>query len=235
MNTNHNEIYPYVCVYTGLMEDNVELYTIADHLSYNSGDNLLFDWRPWSVFGTYGDANPDVVKDPSKLNSANKNPNTNYFKEIKIFNRIQEIVKTALDNYIAKYSINLPEKNFIQESVNIAKYSKNFDYDQKSEDQSIMIQGSKAMNFHTDYSRDQDRKDNFLITCNLYFNDDYKDRGIIFNIEGDIFTYKPKAGEVVVFPSGSPLFPAGKKYLHAVETPYGKNKFISRNFMMYEN
>ncbi len=69
----------------------------------------------------------------------------------------------------------------------------------------------------------------------MYFNDDYKKGGVIFNIEGDRIRYKPNAGDVIVFPSGSPLFPGNKKYLHAVETAYEKNKFISRNYIMYEN
>ena len=234
MNTDHTELYPYICVYNNLMQDSAELYSIAEHLSNDTNNNLLFDWKPWSFFGTYGSADDiDIAKDNSRLQNANNTPETNYFKEIKIYKRIQDIVKTALDDYVAKYTIELPVKSFIQKSVNIAKYNIELDIGKMNGFNGPI---AKAMEFHTDYSSDQkNRKDNFLITCNLYFNNDYDEGGLIFDIEGDTIEYKPNAGDVVVFPSGSPLFPDNKKYLHAVRTPYGKNKYISRNYIMYEN
>ena len=232
MNTDHLELYPYICVYTNLMEDNEELYDIAQHLSDNPNNNLIFDWKPWSFFGTYGSANADVASDSSISQIAQSSENTNYFKEIKIFKRIQEITKNALNNYVQKYNVELPQKNFISKAVNIAKYNVEVDI---GEIHGQNGPNGQAMEYHTDYSPDQNRQDNFLITCNLYFNDDYKKGGVIFNIEGDAIRYKPNAGDVIVFPSGSPLFPGNKKYLHAVETAYEKNKFISRNYIMYEN
>jgi hypothetical protein len=214
------------------MKDNAELYSIAEQLSNHPGNNLVFDWKPWSFFGTYGSANADVANDNSILQIANNTSETNYFKEIKILKRIQEIVKIALDNYVEKYTIELPQKNFIQRGVNIAKYNVEVDI---GEIHGLNGPNNQAMEFHTDYSPDQNRADNFLITCNLYFNDDYDEGGLIFNVEGDVVKYKPNAGDVIVFPSGSPLFPNNKKYLHAVKTAYKKNKYISRNYIMYEN
>ena len=233
MNTDHIEIYPYICVYNNLMQDSAELYSIADHLSNDTSNNLLFDWGKWSFFGTYGSAKGSI-KDPALLDKANQNHNTNYFKEIKIYKRIQEITKTALNDYVQKYNVKLPEKSVIQEGVNIAKYDIDFDLAALNK---INAPSSRSMDFHTDYSSDQiDKKYNFLITCNLYFNDDYTGGSIIFDIDKERLEYKPKAGDVVVFPSGSPLFfPNNKKYLHAVETSSEKNKFLSRNYIMHEN
>lgn len=232
MNTDHIEICPYICVYKNLMQDNAELYSIADHLSNDISNNLLFDWGKWSFFGTYGRANSSI-EDPALLDKANQNHNTNYFKEIKIYKRIQEIAETALNDYVTKYNVKLPEKSFIEKSVNIAKYDIELDIGKMNGFNGPI---AKAMEFHTDYSSDQNRKDNFLITCNIYFNNDYDEGGLIFDVEGDTVEYKPNAGDVVVFPSGSPLFyPNNKKYLHAVRTPYKKNKFLSRNFIMHEN
>lgn len=234
MNTDHIEIYPYICVYTNLMEDNKELYDIAQHLSDNPNNNSIFDWGKWSFFGTYGSTNADVASDSSISQIAQNNENTNYFKEIKIFKRIQEIAETALNDYVTKYNVKLPEKSFIEKSVNIVKYDIGVDIAALN---GINDPISKSMNFHTDYSSDQiDKKYNFLITCNLYFNDDYTGGNIIFDIDNERFEYKPKAGDVIVFPSGSPLFfPNNKKYLHAVKTSYEKNKFLSRNYIMHEN
>ena len=54
--------------------------------------------------------------------------------------------------------------------------------------------------------------------------DDYDGGDICFYINGDFVNYKPKAGDILVFPSGMP-------YYHGVKTIRNGNKFFIRNFI----
>lgn len=255
MNINSFEIYPYVRVYNNLMDDNQNLYNILQNLTSNFNKNVSFvktDWLTQNKNKKFGDylfarENPDNVYEPLVFESLIKNfVNTNYLQEFELFKRIQEIKKLTIEDYVKFYNVNLPKKSFISSGVNIARYDPDFflyNFDDFDQDAGVYITNtylpyktSLSMGYHTDYtgSNDVDRKDQFLITSNIYFNDDYQGGSIIFYVEGDKFLYKPKAGEIVVFPSGSPLFfPNNKKYLHAVETNTIKEKFLSRNYLMY--
>ena len=85
------------------------------------------------------------------------------------------------------------------------------------------------MNYHTDFIKSEadmpGRK--FLITCTTYINDDYDGGSVEFYItdNGDTVSYKPKAGEILVFPSGEP-------YYHGVTNIHNGEKFFIRNFVM---
>jgi hypothetical protein len=56
------EIYPYICVYSDLIEDPAEIYGIAKHIS-NSEKNFLFYNYAWSHFGNYSSTR--IPKDPT--------------------------------------------------------------------------------------------------------------------------------------------------------------------------
>lgn len=246
MNINSFEIYPYVRVYTNLMDDNQDLYNILQNLISNFNKNVSFvktDWLTQNKNKKFGDylfaqENVNNFYEPFVFESSIKNfVNTNYLQEFYLYKRVQEIKKFTIEDYVKTYNVNLPKETFISLGVNIARYEPNFsiyEFD-KLEDMYFPFE-NVSMLYHTDYtgSDDLDRKAQFLITSNIYFNDDYEGGSIIFYVEGDKFSYKPKAGEIVVFPSGSPLFfPDNKKYLHAVETNKIKEKFLSRNYLMY--
>jgi len=246
MNINSFELYPYVRVYTNLMDDNQNLYSILKDLTSDFNKNVSFvksDWLSQNKTKKFGDylfakENPYSFYEPLVFESSIKNfVNTNYLKEFYLYKRVQEVKKLTIEDYVKIYNVDVPKKTFITFGVNIARYEPNFCIDEFDALEDMYFPFRKiSMLYHTDYtgSIDVDRKDQFLITSNIYFNDDYEGGSIIFWVEGDKFSYKPKAGEVVVFPSGSPLFfPNNKKYLHAVETNKFKEKFLSRNYLMY--
>ena len=255
MNINSFEVYPYVRVYTNLMDDNQNLYNTLQNLTSDFNKNVSFVKSDWITenkgkkFGDYlfAQEDPNNFYEPFVFGSSIKNfghltktklLNTNYLKEFHLFKRIQEIKKLTIEDYVKIYNVNLPKKTFISLGVNIARYEPNFSINEIHEFEKDMYFPFEnlSMVYHTDYtgSNDIDRENQFLITSNIYFNDDYEGGSIIFYVEGDKFSYKPKAGEILVFPSGSPLFlPDNKKYLHAVETNKVKEKFLSRNYLMY--
>lgn len=87
-----------------------------------------------------------------------------------------------------------------------------------------------AMHFHTDTnSKNLNSAGNKLVvTVTMYLNDDYDGGEICYidNATGKSYMYKPKAGDVTVFPSGEP-------FLHGVFPQYGSERYLLRMFLMY--
>lgn len=87
------------------------------------------------------------------------------------------------------------------------------------------------MAFHTDFQQEKRNVPGpkHFITANLYLNDDYKGGEIIFMIDEDessLIRYKPKAGDLIVFPSG-------ERYRHGVRTVDEGKKYFIRSFWHY--
>ena len=100
-------------------------------------------------------------------------------------------------------------------------------------DEDLINNDTLTMNYHTDYMPNdaESQGDKFGITGVLYPNDDYEGGEICFKIareDGTVarFEYKPKAGDLVMFPSGPP-------YYHGVKRVYGSPKYITRLYWMY--
>jgi len=115
-----------------------------------------------------------------------------HIKEFQLFKKIQQIKKFTIEDYIKIYNVNLPEKTNFSHGVNIAKYDPDFVIDKPDmsiENKQIysMDKWNYSMLFHTDYtgSHDTKREEQFLITSNIYFNDDYQGGSIIFYVEGN--------------------------------------------------
>lgn len=91
-----------------------------------------------------------------------------------------------------------------------------------------------AMAYHTDYQQEKPEEpgDKFILTCNMYLNDNYDSGEIKFKIFDDNsqptrITYKPEAGDVIVFPSTPP-------YYHGVNKTYNGEKYFVRGFWYEE-
>jgi hypothetical protein len=92
-----------------------------------------------------------------------------------------------------------------------------------------------SMQYHTDFiisERDMPGP-KILLTCTTYINDDYEGGEIHFLVDGEMIKYRPHAGEILVFPSGSPLYPGDKPYFHGVTEITSGNRLIARNFLKY--
>lgn len=91
------------------------------------------------------------------------------------------------------------------------------------------ISENYAMNYHTDFV--QTEKDlpgsKFGITTTFYLNDNYEDGEICFKINDDFISYKPKKGDVIVFPSQPP-------YYHAVRKATGSDRYMIRGFWQFD-
>jgi hypothetical protein len=90
-----------------------------------------------------------------------------------------------------------------------------------------------AMHYHTDFQQEKREEPGFkpYITCTMYLNDDYEGGEIAFKIlkddkSIDEIVYKPKAGDILVFPSDEP-------YYHGVGLTTNGQKYFVRSFWDY--
>jgi hypothetical protein len=87
-----------------------------------------------------------------------------------------------------------------------------------------------TMAYHSDFTIGEETwpGDKFELTATLYLNDDYDQGEICFVIKEEDgsdtrFSYKPRPGEMMVFPARPP-------YFHGVKRAFGKNRYIVRSF-----
>jgi hypothetical protein len=220
------ELHPYICVYNNVFFDTDNIYQTIKQSEKNSGKKTTYlNWSKWHIFGTYSYCSLELDQpffDEDKILKNERN----------VLKEIRDCRKNVLDLYCKRYDVQLPENSFIDNIMTALKYFPDVD-----SAQGLGPPSNKTMEYHTDFSvKDAERPgENFLITCNMYFNDDYEGGEIIFSIGKEIISYKPKAGDIIIFPSGSPIFPGDEPYFHAVGVVKNGNKFFSRNFIKYIN
>jgi hypothetical protein len=211
-NIEWEEIYPNVVVYRNMLSDPEKAYEVMNKSESSSEGKYYFNkWDPWSIFGTYSQA-----KFGSELDSAEKNETFN--EEKSLDDEVSLAYDRAISHYVKKYNIQLPE----DAGFSGRSYCKYFN---KIDD----LKNNMTMQYHTDYiisERDMPGR-KFNITCTFYVNDNYNGGDIEFWINGDVVNHKPKAGDLVVFPSTAP-------YYHGVKTIPDGNKFFVRNFVMVD-
>jgi hypothetical protein len=230
------EIYPNILVYKNMFKDISKSYKVLTDSLAETEDRIFSPWTQWSIFVDY--LNPII---PS-FSMSDKYGN---LKNIKTTTQVQEDQKNfgieimenfylVTEDYIKRYGIDLDlNETSIDEDGNaiqtwrwaggsIAKYH-------------VSDENKKVgMNYHSDYQRElwSTPGYKFVITCTIYFNDDYEGGEIDFAMGDKLVKYKPEAGDLLVFPSGHPdyLTEDGMPYLHAVMPSYNANKFLARMY-----
>jgi hypothetical protein len=206
----YSEIYPKVGVYTGLLPDVESLYQIMkDSEESSNGKYYLRKWDEWSIFGSYAQQKHDD-NEPREFGEM-------YDKEKYLSDRVFEAYNIAINDYLDRHSIILPKDSQLMTS-SFSKYKKDVDH----------LDNNLAMQYHTDYiiSEREMPGNKFFLTCTTYINDDYEGGDIEFFIDGNFYNHKPKAGDILVFPSTEP-------YYHGVKTIKNGYKYFIRNFITY--
>jgi hypothetical protein len=242
-----HEIAPNIRVYTNLFPDiNEVLGIIYEHekTTTENPDTASYfkPYRDWYTFGRLTDSD-GREKAEEEIDECEKNKYVNYADQKNLANKIKNARKLVIQDYCKIYGINETDSAdfYIQPSVNLAEYEPGFEMDQNHlEDGSPWVARHEpiAMNYHTDFEIKKmcRAEDNFLLTCNMYWNDDYEGGEIVFFSSAGLLPYKPNAGEVLIFPSGSPYFPIdGDCYFHCARTVTKKRKYFSRNYLMYKH
>lgn len=230
------EIYPNIRVYKNMFKDISKSYKILTDSLVESEDTIFNAWTQWSHFGEY--LNPIITS----FSTSEKHGN---FKNVETKTQTQEDQKNlgiellenfhlVTEDYIKRYNIDVDlDETSIDEYGNVVPTWKWTGgsigkYNVSDKDSTF------GMNYHSDYMREQGHSPGykFIITCTIYFNDDYEGGEIDFAMGDKLVKYKPEAGDLLVFPSGHPdyLTEEGKPYLHGVMPSYNKNKFLARMY-----
>lgn len=206
------ELYPGVIVYHNMLQDPENAYKVMMD-SEKDGDGQYFfrKWDPWAQFGTY-----TQCKGEEEQINAEKGERFNAEKSL--FDEIAISYDKAISHYFAHTGISIPE-GARYSGQSWCKYFNKIDE----------LKNNMTMQYHTDYiiSQRDMPGEKFHTTCTFYINDNYNGGDIEFYVNGDIVNHKPKAGDLVVFPSGEP-------YFHGVKTIPDGNKFFIRNFVMFD-
>lgn len=223
LDLDYKEIYPKIFVYNKLLPDADKLHQIMQLSEENSEGKCVYSkWVDWFIFGKYCNSkNIDtVIEDLSN----DKDYDYQLFeKEYLLYRRLKESTAAAISHYIAANNITLPKDCFIT-GQNIGRYNPDVDTGE-----------GKTMQYHTDYGIGEWYwpGEKFLLTATTYVNDDYEGGEIMFSIGDNIIKYKPEAGDILVFPSGSPLYPGGEPYFHGVDGIRKSSKFLVRMYLKY--
>jgi hypothetical protein len=230
------EIYPNILVYKNMFKDISKSYKVLTDSLVETEDRIFSPWTQWSIFGEYlSPITPFFVMNSDYGNLNKITTKTETQEDQKKFGiEMMENFYLATEDYIKRYNIDVDlSSTSIDELGNtvptwrwaggsIGKY-----HISTSDEQF-------KMNYHSDYQREQGSAPGykFVITCTIYFNDDYEGGEIDFVMGDKLVEYKPEAGDVLVFPSGHPdyLTEEGKPYLHGVMPSYNKNKFLARMY-----
>ena len=207
-----DEIYPGVICYRNMLKDPEKAYETmrkSEHLA--SGEYYLSKWTPWSAFGTYSQP---------KDNTSFTNIIDQQFKDEKdLDDEIRNAYNKAISHYFSNISIErtLPEDAYFS-GHSYCKYFNEVD----------VLKNKMTMQYHTDFivSEKDMPGPKFHTTCTFYINDNYDGGDVEFYVNGDVTNHKPKAGDLMIFPSGEPFY-------HGVKTIPTGNKFFVRNFVMF--
>lgn len=219
-----------------MFKDISKSYKILTDSLEKTEDTIFNDWTQWSSFGEY------------------LNPMFSSFSMGEEYGNIRSVVaKTPKQEDQKNFALEMMENFYLVTE----DYAKRYGVDINLKDMSIDDSGGTVptwrwaggsigkyhvsdkeqtigMNYHSDYIREQGSAPGykFVITCTIYFNDDYEGGEVDFAMGDKLVKYKPEAGDLLVFPSGHPdyLTEEGKPYLHGVMPAYNKNKFLARMY-----
>lgn len=230
------EIYPNILVYKNMFKDISKSYKVLLDSLTESEDRLFNPWTQWSIFGEY------------------LNPMTPSFSMGGKYGGLESIeTKTEIEENQKQFGIEMMKNFHLVTEDYIKRYNLDVDLDLLSTDESGDLiptwrwtggtigkyhisndDENFGMRYHSDYMREQGNAPGykFIITCTIYFNDDYEGGEIDFAMGDKLVKYKPEAGDLLVFPSGHPdyLTEDGKPYLHGVMPSYNANKFLARMY-----
>ena len=207
---------------------------VSDCKGYIDFYETNMPWDGWFKFGSQVAAqaimHAPLVKNTSEFPTVEEWHNSMVEDEY-IYDRIDDPYKQELSKSMysaSKFYVNYTkhtQPNWTLKPWTLAKYVPDVD---------VIDDGNLAMNYHTDYVlKESDAPgDKFAVTAVFYPNDEYGGGEISFKLVGEEgilkqFDYKPKAGDLVMFPSTHP-------YYHGVKRITGAPKYITRMYWLYD-
>ena len=217
---SYKEIAPLIRVYKNLLPCHQGLVATLDEMvEIDSDDYFYGKWEKWFIFGKYSHLRFNLKEVMPKNDP-------NFAAQFHLYRQVHESTRMAIAHYAADYKIpNLPAAYITD--VSLAYYEDGLD---------ISVDKTKiAMVPHSDYVIPEEGwpGEKFFITATTYLNDNYEGGEIYFIFDDKKVVYKPQAGDIVVFPSGSPIWPGKSTYFHGVNTPLNNRKYLLRCYLKY--
>jgi len=215
-----NEIFPKVLVYKNMFTDIKNTLKVIKESESSDTSEYITKWGQWGDFGT-------IAKTAENFEGLNLNTESAK-NQFKILTELFENYNLAAKDYIQRYKneinwpdfighFNLDSSPWIKARADILKYD-------------VGTQRSMSLYYHVDQNRWSlsSAGPKFVLTITVYLTDDYEGGEISFlNDEtNEILTYKPQAGDIVVFPSFYP-------YHHGVMRVLSGEKYLFRMFVKW--
>ena len=230
------EIYPKILVYKNVFDDVSKSYAVLKDSLTENEDRFFSPWTEWSIFGEYMSPiipNFNCVGKYGTIEGAAATTERQQ-RQKNFCMEMMDNFHLVTHDYIERFGIevDLSAVTTDETGSNIALWrwtggtiGKYHISDEKNQ---------HGMMYHSDYIREQADAPGhkFVITCTMYFNDDYDGGEIDFAMGEKLVKYKPEAGDILVFPSGHPdyLTEEGIPYLHGVMPAYRNHKFLARMY-----
>ena len=215
-------IYPQIYVFHNALTNTDEF---IDDIT--GSEEFVDPWHDWydlgkqSAFKNY--PNHTFDKFPNKEEWKQSFGSSENSLVVKISNIFYETTK----KFVEDNNVSIPSWNHGSPNI-CTHYPKEYENEVLGEKNTNL-----AMLYHTDFTmaRAKNRGYKHWITCNIYINEDYEGGNVLFKIfknedEFDYIDYKPKAGDMMIFPSTEP-------YYHGVKKTLFKEKYFIRMFWGY--
>ena len=219
---------PQIVVYQNLFKKSEDLLNIVN--DKNDKKSLWPNWEPWYVQGE--NINQLFYRNQFVINEEDSE---DVVKEKLIFQEICNVYDFIQKDYLEQYGkdngiwpayINQWDKvnqKLDPVHINIYKYMDELCGEEKTDE--LMLQ------YHVDEMPEvHDSPLHQIVTITFYLNDDYEEGSICFysEVENKAYKYKPRLGDVTVFPSGAPFY-------HAVDNFNGSDRYFMRIFIPYDS
>jgi predicted 2-oxoglutarate/Fe(II)-dependent dioxygenase YbiX len=222
-NLEYEEILPKVFLYRNLFPATKTFNAILNESQLKPGKSFLFkNWEQWSRFGSYVVSWTFSPKEEFK-----KHPK--YMQEKFFIDVTNQIFTATTNHYLEKHNVSV-EDDWTVMGPSFCKYETSGPQEKHLEDRGLV------MAYHTDYVGYEDAQPDFALTCTMYINDNYDGGDVAFKVGKDEYIYKPKAGDVMVFPSGHPnLLSEDTICVHGVKKITSGIKYFVRVFYQMPN
>jgi len=240
-------IMPFVVLYKGVFDNAPE---ILDMLKNSNSSRVLQEWEPWYELGER------TRLEAYQRNDFSEEERMQFDIQDYIYSNLISAYRDYVEEWTGKDIINRyvnPNRSFHEdwkyvfgdfvddwsgfEDLASGKYQKETDcwirgaVEILKHDHNLDTNLELAIGYHLDAFNSKDAAGpKSIITGTVYLNDDYEGGEISFLNEFDntIISYKPKQGDLIVFPSAKPFF-------HAAQTIKGSDKYLIRNFLLWNH
>jgi 2OG-Fe(II) oxygenase superfamily len=255
---NKISLMPYINVYRSILPDPEKCVNIIkESEDLEKIGPYISEWERWYDFGFKARLEPTkeekhwITLNSEHLGMLNEKEQHIFDSQDFLYNQIDGLINYVLKDYISewaskeKFEEHKHDTNFRGMNSVFPEYIEDWNflsrkgkwikcaYDLLRHNAETPKEKEFAIGYHTDNKPSSNIMpgQHQIITVTIYLNDNYDGGEVSFLNEhgAEIITYKPKAGDVTVFPSYKPFF-------HAAEPVSGEYKYFIRYFLtiMYD-